>query len=46
VQAHAVALAEAGGVEAGDEFADYGAGLAGGDGAGGVDGVDVDLLIY
>jgi len=30
-------------VEAGDKLADYGAGLAGGDGAGGVCGVNVDL---
>lgn len=43
MQADAIALAEAGGVEAGDELADDGAGLAGRDGAGGVEGVDVDL---
>jgi hypothetical protein len=34
---------EAQGAEAGGELADYGAGLAGGDGVGGVEGVDVDL---
>jgi hypothetical protein len=30
-------------VEAGDKLADYRAGLTGGDGAGGICGVDVDL---
>ena len=43
VQAHTVAGLETGGVEACYELADYGACLPVGDGAGGVDGVDVDL---
>jgi hypothetical protein len=45
MQADAIASLEPGGVKASGKLADCGAGLAGGDRAGWVGGVDVDLWI-